>query len=179
MNKDRRNNILFVLFGTFFSILGILILKGFIHLDSDGDFFDRHPTLTGIIIVITGVIMLFAPIVEMIRNIKYKKSAYHELKKMEDSEIQNRLILIGETPIIERNKENITISIRQEHGSFDLTMSLKEAYAVFNCESDEYHDSLTETEQERMDNLELDIDVLVDSACDILNKFVNFVLMNK
>jgi uncharacterized membrane protein len=145
MNKDRRNNVLFTIFGTVISVFGILILKGFVHLNSEGDFWERHPIFTGIIILIVGIIMIFAPVVEMIRNIKYKKSAYHELKKMEDSEIQNRLILIGETPIIERNKENITISIRQEHGSFDLTISLKEAYAVFNCESDEYHDSLTET----------------------------------
>lgn len=177
--KNRRNNALFFLFGLVFSIFGILILKGKIHLKSDGDFWDQHPIFTGIIIVITGVIMIIAPVFEIIRNIKYKNSAYHQLKKMEDSEILDRLILIGETPIIERNKEDITIIIRQEHGSFDLTVSLKEAYAVFNCESDEFHDSLTETEKERMDNLELDVDVLVYSACDILNKFVNFVLMNK
>lgn len=179
MNKDRRNNVLFTIFGTVISVFGILILKGFVHLDSEGDFWERHPIFTGIIILIVGIIMIFAPMVEMIRNIKYKNSAYYDLKKMTDSEIINRLIMIGETPTITRNTGNIDITIKHEHGSFDLSVCLKEAYAVFDCYSKEYHDSLIEAEQERMDNLEMEFDVLSDSANEILNKFVNFVLMNR
>ena len=179
MNKERKNTFVFIILGSIFIVFGILILKGIVHLDSNGDFFDRHPILTGIIIVITGGFLFLAPVVDMIKNIKYKKSAYHGLKKMTDSEIQNRLILIGEPVSINRNNIEIVISIKQEHGSFDLTVNLKESYAVFNCESDEYHDSLTEIEREKMDNLEVEFDVLTNSELDILNKFMNFVLSNK
>ena len=179
MKKSRSENIIMLVFSLFVIVLGVLQLKGVIDFNDDTGILKDKPKLAGAIILCLGIFVFVFSSIKEIRGLKYRKSAYHTLVKMNDSDIENRLAIVtGDCEIVKKDGV-FKITINHNNGYFELFVDLTSAEAKFTIDDENEYERLSEIEKARIDDMQINMDVLNDSAVDILNKFVNFILTNK
>ena len=181
ITKERKYEIyVYLIFSIIVVVLGVLILNGYLKIEDENKLFSKYPTVFAWILIGFGSISIIYSIYAIVKQIRLKKSCFYIFKKEYDNAlIKSKLGIVGASVIsIDETKDNI--EIEASFDNIDYFCDIYEAEIVLYIEAHEsYYDSLTEQEQDRIDDVIIRLNPLELSCEEVINKFINFIMSNK
>ncbi len=181
ITKERKFEIyVYLFFSIVVVVLGVLILNGYLKIEDENKLFSKYPTVFAWILIGFGSISIIYSIYAIVKQIRLKKSCFYVFKKEYDNAlIKSKLGIVGASVIsIDETKDNI--EIEASFDNIDYFCDIYEAEIVLYIEAHEwYYDSLTEQEQDRIDDVIIRLNPLELSCEEVINKFINFIMSNK
>lgn len=178
--ENKFEKYVFVLFSVIVVILGILILTGYLKISEGAGLIAEHPDEFAWILIVAGVGFSIYGSLPIIKDFKYKKSSFYVFKKeYKDEVVEAKLSIVGaDTISFDKTSSCYSIEVGFENVNYICDVKEKEVLIYIEAK-DWYYESLTEEQQEELDNITLNLDPLKLSCDEIINKFVNFIMSNK
>ena len=178
--ENKFENYIFVVFSIIVVILGILILTGYLKISENVELIAEYPDAFAWILIIAGAGFAVYGGITIVKSRKYKKSVFYKFKKeYTDEKIEARLAIVGaDTISVDNSSSFISIEAGFENANYCCDIKEKEVLIYVECK-DWYYESLTEGEQEKIDDLSLTLNPLEVDCDEVINKFTNFIMTNK
>lgn len=179
MKKNYKwENCIFIIFSVIVFVLGLLIVIGKLSVKEEATLIGEHPKAFGVVLMVISGLFVVYGVYKELKRLKFRESVFYKIRKKSNDEIKNELSILGHIEI-KRGPNSFIVRNNCKFGFFELNVSEEDCFFTFEPEDDEYYDSLTESEQQRIEDIFEEINPLELDERQLINRFISFVTINR